>query len=149
MPAPAIGLERAIPVVLIAQTLCLPCLVGMVIGMPFVGVVTLASFLLAFVLLGLTAGLDVRLGASVWAALALGAVAIGALLWACTVADLPKTLGLPLVGSLALSTVLLTAIHCRRRRLPDVHCPVCGYDLRGTTANACPECGARGRREMA
>jgi len=149
--AHGLELERAIPVVLITQGLCLPCLIGMAFAMPIVGVVTLVAYVVVFVVLGLAGGSNidrVRRGRLHWIAVALGTVAVGALLWACATAGLPQVVGVPLAASLACSTILLLVVHHRRRRLPEVHCRACGYDMRGAVDDACPECGAHGQREL-
>jgi len=47
----------------------------------------------------------------------------------------------PLVAPFALLTCWVWWRHLRY--LAPGHCSICGYDLRGNTSGACPECGAR------
>src|SRR5262245_36520615 len=42
----------------------------------------------------------------------------------------------------ALTLLVMIASEMRRKRFPAGACQQCGYDLRGNTSGACPECGA-------
>jgi hypothetical protein len=64
---------------------------------------------------------------------------------AATEAGLP--LWIPAAVVLIPTTLAWIGRYRKRRRSP-TDCAACGYDLRGSSADACPECGHSGRNEV-
>lgn len=140
MRIPRPSLDLLVPPVVALQAICTPCVIGIAVAHPATGSLVLVAHVLSFAALMLASGLHWRLGhwATVCVALCLCAAAA---VISTTRSGLPWFVGAPVLATMLSASALIVGLALRQRRLPPVHCHVCGYDMQRSRAGVCPECG--------